>query len=102
MRRLLQISWTEHKTNVWVRLAVNVKEEDGLLATIKRRKISKYGHWKRRPDSVVLAVIEGEVEGRNKRGRRRINWFDNIPKWTGKSSSSLTKDVWKEICQRST
>ena len=49
---------------------------------IKRRKIKKYSHWKRRPDSLVLMTIEGETQGKTKQGRRRAAWVHNIEKWT--------------------
>ena len=38
----------------------------------------KYGHWKRRGDSIVLATIEGKTEAKGRRGRRRMEWMDNI------------------------
>ena len=80
-RRLLRVSWTERRTNEYIRKRVGVPEEKGLLITVKKRKIAKYGHWKRREKSLVLSTIEGEVEGKRKRGRRRTEWFDNIREW---------------------
>jgi hypothetical protein len=82
-RRVLRCSWRDRRTNEWIREKIGVREQDGLLAEIKKRKLAKYAHWKRRPESVVLATIEGEVEGRAKRGRRRTGWTDNIREWTG-------------------
>ena len=54
----------------------------GLLAEIQKRKLAKYAHWKRRGESLVLAAVEGEPPGKRKRGRRRIEWHDNIREWT--------------------
>ena len=34
-RRVLRISWTEYKTNVWVRQKIGVPEKDGLLEQLK-------------------------------------------------------------------
>ena len=81
-RRMLRISWTERRTNQAVRDQIQVPEEAGLLQQIRRRKIAKYGHWKRRPESIVTATIEGEVEGRGRHGRRRAAWIDDIKRWT--------------------
>ena len=81
-RRMLRVSWRDRKTNIWVREKVGVQEKDGLLGKVKAGKIRKYGHWKRRPDSLVLMTIEGERQGKGKRGRRRMGWIDNIAKWT--------------------
>ena len=53
-------------------------EEKGIVEQIKHRKLSKYCHWKRRSDSVVLATIEGEIEGKCFPGRRRTAWIDDF------------------------
>ena len=73
-RRVLRMKWTKRRTHAWV----GVSEEDGTLRALKLRKIRKYGHWRRRGDSIVLAMIEGETEGKGRRGRRRMEWMDNI------------------------
>lgn len=88
-RRLLRVSWKERRTNEWVRRRVNIPEDKGILAEVKRRKIAKYNHWKRRGNSMVTSIIEGKVKGKNRRGRRRIGWFDNIPSWTGRGLHAI-------------
>ena len=80
-RRVLRISWQDMKTNDWVRKAIDVPEEESLLEMVKRRKLRKYDHWKRRGDSLVLATVEGEVCAKGRRGRRRCEWIDNIRNW---------------------
>jgi len=63
-RRMLRISWTERKTNTWIREKIGIPKEKGILEQINHRKLSKYCHWKRRSDSVIPAtIIEGEIEG---------------------------------------
>ena len=57
-------------------------QKDGLLAQLKKRKLSIYGHWKRRPESLVQMTVEGEVEGKARPGRRKTGWIDNIESWT--------------------
>ena len=61
-RRMLQISWKERKSNAWIRQKIGVPRDEGLLAQLKKRKLSMYGHWKRRPESLTQMTIEGEVE----------------------------------------
>ena len=80
-RRMLRVSWMEHKTNEWVRGRVGVREDDGLLNVIKRRKVAKCFHWKRGRGSVVLACIEGLMEGKNRIGHHAITWVDNLKFW---------------------
>ena len=79
-RRVLGVNWTERRTNEWVRQQVTVEKHQGMLAEVRRRKIRKYGHWKRRGESVVLATV-GETESRGRRGRRRMEWMSNIIEW---------------------
>ena len=81
-RRMLQVDWKDRKTNVWIRQRVGVSEEEGLLAQLRKRKLSMYGHWKRRSDSLVQMTVEGEVEGKTRPGCRKTGWIDNIRKWT--------------------
>jgi len=81
-RRMLKISWTEWKTNKWIPEKIGIPEEKGILEQIKHRKLSKYCHWKR-SDSVVLATIEGEIEGKFFPGRRRTAWINDVRRWTG-------------------
>ena len=88
-RKVLGIRWTEMKTNEWVRNKIGIKEEEGLLAAIKKRKTAKYLHWKRRPNSIVLATIEGERPGKCRRGRRKTEWFDDIKRWTALDTRAL-------------
>ena len=37
--------------------------ENGLLEQLNKRKLAKYGHWKR-SEGLVMAVTEGEIEGK--------------------------------------
>jgi len=81
-RWMLRISWTEQKTNKWIREKIGIPEEKGTLEQIKHRKLSKYCHWKR-SDGVVLATIEGEIEGKCFPGRKRTAWIDEVRLQTG-------------------
>jgi len=38
--RMLRISWTERKTNTWIREKIGIPEEKGILVQIKHRKLS--------------------------------------------------------------
>jgi len=69
--------------NTWILENIGIPEEKGILQQIKHRKLSKYCHWKRRSDSVVLATTEGEIEGKCCTGRRRTAWIDDVRRWTG-------------------
>ena len=75
-RRMIRISWKEHKTNGEV---LN-KTKRSLLNTIKKRKRQYFGHI--RGDGVQGLLMEGRINGRRGRGRPRTMWMDNIKEWT--------------------
>ena len=77
-RKLLRVKWTDRRTNAWVRSKVEVKEEDGLVPTIKKRRRAKYDHWRRRPTSLLAGMIDGLHPGKNRRGRPRLQWREDV------------------------
>ena len=65
-----------------MRQKIGVPEQNGLLEQLKKWKLAKYGHWKTRTEGLVMAVTEGEIEGKCLPGRRRTAWIDNVRRWT--------------------
>ena len=49
LRKILQVSWTEKKTNEWILNKGGVKRK--LLDTVKARKLAYYGHTTRKQGS---------------------------------------------------
>ena len=82
-RRLLHISWAEHKTNVYVRgrITALAGPQEPLLATIRRRKLAWFGHVTRH-NTLSKTILQGTVEGGRKRGRPRKSWTDDVKAWT--------------------
>ena len=78
-RRMLRISWKEHKTNGEV--LNKMKTKRSLLNTIKKRKCQYFGHIVR-GDGVQRSLMEGRMHGGRGRGRPRTMWTDNIKEWT--------------------
>ena len=64
MRKLLCISYLEHKTNDWVRSKINFlgSSQKPLLATIKRQKLARFGHVTRH-DSLSKTILQGNPGG---------------------------------------
>ena len=60
MRKLLHISYFEHKTNNWVQSTINfiVGPQEPLLAIVKRQKLAWFGH-----DSLSKTILQGTLEG---------------------------------------
>ena len=41
-------------------------------------KLQYFGHLMRRTDSLKKILMPGKIEGRRRRGRRRMRWLDGI------------------------
>ena len=107
MRKLLRISYLEHKTKDRVRSKINflVGPQEPLLAAVKRRKHARFGHVTRH-DSLSKTILLDTLEGGRRRGRQRKRWMDNIKEWTYLpmpellTKASCRKD-WKTISAES-
>ena len=52
-----------------------------LVLSIKKKKLAYYGHV-RRHHSLQKLVLEGKVDGKRDRGRRRKSWTGNVSEMT--------------------
>ena len=52
-----------------------------LLATVKRRKLARFGDI-RRQDSLSKIILQRTLEGGQRHGRQRKCWMDNKKEWT--------------------
>ena len=79
-RRMLRISWTEHRTNNSI--LEQMEPACRFLAEVKRRKLQYFGHVVR-ANNLCTHVLHGIVAGKRRRGRPRKRWTDDIKQWTG-------------------
>ena len=91
----MKISWKEKKTNENV--LQSVEEERSLVDTILRRKKNWIGHILR-GEGLLRNVIEGRMEGKRPRGRRRIMMLDEFTKGTTfekMKRRAQEREVWR-------
>ncbi|XP_076468832.1 uncharacterized protein LOC143299483 [Babylonia areolata] len=107
LRRLLHISYKEHKTNDYVRnlLSNLVGPQEPLLVTIKRRKMAWFGHVIRH-NTLSKTILQGTVEGGRRRGRQRKSWSDNVKEWTKMTMPDLlttaaNRTAWRAMTSSS-
>lgn len=96
-RRMLRISWTEHKSNIEVMHQMGKHKE--LLTTIKERKLEYLGHIMRGERYEILRlIIEGKIEGRRSVGRRQNSWLRDLRRWFVQTSI----DIFRAAVSRAT
>jgi len=98
-RRMLRISWKEHRTNQSI--MEEIGEETRLLKDIQRRKLQFLGHTAR-ADNLCTAVLHGWISGKKRRGRSRRRWTDDIRDWMGSSVAECTRmaqerELWRTM-----
>jgi hypothetical protein len=77
-RRMLKISWTEHRTNASILEELNPNVR--LLTEVMRRKLKYFGHIVR-AENLSTSILHGRVNGVRRRGRPRRRWSDDIKDW---------------------
>ena len=106
-RKTLGISYKDRVTNEHVRKTIvkYIGPYEDLLATVKRRKLTWYGHVTR-SDGLTKVILQGTVEGSRRRGRPKKSWSDNIVEWTDKSFAETqamahNRQDWRELTRKS-
>ena len=99
-RRVLRVSWIDHRTNEWVLSRLEV--EKSLLARIRTLKLSYYGHIMRKANCLEKDIIQGCVPGSRGRGRPRRRWKEDISDWTGlrindAARSAEDRESWRSV-----
>ena len=75
-RRLLRVPWTVRRSNQST--LKEISPECSLEGLMLKLKLQYFGHLMRRADSLEKTLMLEKIEGRRRRGRRRMGWLDDI------------------------
>ena len=75
-RRLLRVPWTARRSNQSI--LKEISPGYSLQGLMSKLKLQYFGHLMWRADSSAKTLMLGKIEGRRKRGRKRMRWLDGI------------------------
>ena len=73
-RRLLRVPWTARRSNQSI--LNEISPGCSLERLMLKLKLQYFGHLMWRADSFEKTLMLGKIEGRRRRGRQRMRWFD--------------------------
>lgn len=97
-RRMQKISWTDRITNEEV--LEKVSERKSMWKSIQKRRNELIGHILRH-DGLLLLILEGVIDGKNHRGRPRLQYISQIMEDQGCNSyqelkrKASDREAWK-------
>ena len=83
----MRVTWTARRSNQSI--LKETSPEYSLEGLTLKLKLQYFGHLMRRTDSLEKTLMLGKTEGRRRRGRERMRWWDGITDLMDMSLSKL-------------
>ena len=91
MEKTFRVPWSEKRSNQPI--LKEISPEYSLEELMLKMKLQYFGHLMGRTDSFEKTVILGKIEGRRRRGQKRMRWLYGITDSMGMSLSNLWEFV---------
>jgi len=75
-KRLLRVPWTAKRSKQLILKEIN--PECSLKELMLNLKLQYFGHLMQRANSLEKTLMLGKIEGKGRRGQRRMRWLDGI------------------------
>ena len=72
----LRVPWTARRSNQSILKEISPKYS--LEELMLKLKLQYFGHLMQRANSLEKTLMLGKIEGRRRRGRKRMRWLDGI------------------------
>jgi len=72
----LRVPWTAKRSNQFILKEISPK--CSLEGLVLKLKLQSFGHLMRRADSLEKTLMLGKIEGRRRKGQKRMRWLDGI------------------------